>query len=104
MVELPGGQIKNSHSQKTIRIEQTAYSKEEIENINIYNSDRERIKLKEIADISYGFDGEEIKPFFNGKPCSYIAVYIRPRTSIIIDIKTDIVVTFLSKHLDRNGG
>ena len=99
MVELPGGQIKNTHSQKTIRIEQTAYSKEEIENINIYNSDRKRIKLKEIADISYGFDGEEIKPFFNGKPCSYIAVY-RVGSQNAIEI-SDKIQSYINKKRDE---
>ena len=96
MVELPGGKIENNYSQKTIRIEQTAYSKEQIGDINIYNSDRRKIKLKDIANITEGFDGDEIKPFFNGKPCSYIAVYrvgnqnaidISDKVNSYIDIK-----------------
>ena len=75
MIELPGGKIENSYSQKTIRIEQTAYSKEEIGDISLYNSNRDNIKLNQIANITDGFDGGDVRPFFNGSPCSYIAVY-----------------------------
>ncbi len=75
MIELPGGKIENTYSQKTIRIEQTAYSKKEIGNIALYNNNRDKIKLYQIADIKDGFDGDDIKPLFNGDPCSYIAVY-----------------------------
>ena len=75
MIELPGGKIENDFSQKTIRIEQTSYSKEEIGNISLYSLNGDKIKLNQVADISSGYDGDDIRPFFNGEPCSYIAVY-----------------------------
>ena len=75
MIELPGGKIENDFSQKTIRIEQTSYSKEEIGNISLYSLNGDKIKLNQVADIRSGYDGDDIRPFFNGEPCSYIAVY-----------------------------
>ena len=66
MIELPGGKIENHFSQKTIRIEQTSYSKDEIGNISLYSLNGDKIKLNQVADISNGYDGDDIRPFFNG--------------------------------------
>lgn len=75
-VEIPVGKIEGEYFERAIRVNQKAYTAEDIGNIRITSHQTGKyIKVADIADVFEGFDEENIKLRFNNKPATAIMVY-----------------------------
>ena len=76
-IEIPAGKLESDIFQKAIRVNQKAYSGEDIGNIKIVSSKNpdKYIEIKKIADIVDGFKDEKIKLKFNNHPASAIMIF-----------------------------
>jgi len=75
-IDLSSGNLKTSNGDILVRVKSQAYTKDQFENIIIKrNSDGSTVRLKDIANISDGFEETPLRSRFNGKNSVFIDVF-----------------------------
>jgi len=75
-IEIPAGRIKGQYFERPIKVEQKAYSAEEVSNIRIVSPKTSKYtRIGDIAHVFEGFEQEDIKLQFNSKPSSSIKIF-----------------------------
>jgi len=74
--DVSAGNIKTRGGDILLRSKGQAYRKDEFENIIVkQNTDGSFIRLKDVANISDGFEETPVRTRFNGKPAAFIDIY-----------------------------